>query len=270
MQTIPLENLSPAFHALFTNQLPANLRCSGILQGKASGLFLSDSAENPTWGLVYELGNGTVYWGGALNKEIVSELIETLRKHGDVLFGFFEGDPIRSLLLSAARSDSTPLRAEYMGYTLESDNRSKEVDLAALVARLPKETRIIPMTAENLPRCEWYESVLQSNGSIENFLAFGRGFLLMEGDEILAEAYSTCFQPDLAEVGILTREAHRGKGYATGLCAHLIQSYEDEGIRTYWNCAKQNAASTRLAKALGFPLEREYKLWALFRREERK
>jgi RimJ/RimL family protein N-acetyltransferase len=257
MQIIPLEKLSPAFHALFTNQLPANLRCLGILQGKASGLFLSDSAENPTWGVVYELGNGTVYWGGALSKEIVSELIETLRKQGDVLFGFFEGDPIQSLF---------PPQPDYMGMTLESENRSKEVDLSKLIARLPEQSHILPMTPENLPRCEWYESVLQSNGSVENFLAHGRGFVLLEGDEILAEAYSTCFQPDLAEVGILTWAAHRGKGYATGLCAHLIQSYEREGIRTYWNCAKQNAASTRLAKALGFPLEREYHLWAWFRR----
>ncbi|MFL5804101.1 MAG: GNAT family N-acetyltransferase [Roseiflexaceae bacterium] len=57
-------------------------------------------------------------------------------------------------------------------------------------------------------------------------------------------------------------EAYRGHGYATITCARLIQACEEQGYETWWDCAKQNVASTALARKLGYQNEREYRVLA--------
>jgi predicted GNAT family acetyltransferase len=67
------------------------------------------------------------------------------------------------------------------------------------------------------------------------------------------------------EVGIITREEHRQKGYATITCAHLIRECEQQSFETLWNCAKQNVGSNALARKLGYRKAEEYRVIAWFK-----
>jgi RimJ/RimL family protein N-acetyltransferase len=65
-------------------------------------------------------------------------------------------------------------------------------------------------------------------------------------------------------VGVSTAEPYRGRGFATIACARLIEMCEKQGYKTWWDCAKQNLPSVRLAKKLGYQGEPEYRYvwWA--------
>jgi len=63
----------------------------------------------------------------------------------------------------------------------------------------------------------------------------------------------------MIEIGTITGEAYRGRGYAALTCAQLIRECEARGYRTYWNCAKDNQASAGLARRLGYQTEQEFR-----------
>ena len=55
------------------------------------------------------------------------------------------------------------------------------------------------------------------------------GLCLMQGNEIIVEAYASSFGHVTAEIGAVTHEAYRGKGYAPITCAYLIEACEQRG-----------------------------------------
>lgn len=62
------------------------------------------------------------------------------------------------------------------------------------------------------------------------------------------------------EVGMVTHEDFRRRGYASFLCAYLIEQCERQGFETYWNCNAENTPSVIIARKLGYQREREYRL----------
>jgi RimJ/RimL family protein N-acetyltransferase len=90
------------------------------------------------------------------------------------------------------------------------------------------------------------------------------GVVILHGEIIVCEAATGAPTHGLIEVGVTTAEAYRGKGFASIACARLIEMCEEEGYKTWWDCAKQNIPSVRLAKRLGYEGEPEYRYvwWA--------
>lgn len=117
-------NVTPRLAALFDPYAPAGLRCFSVLAGSDSERILTDDPHRPTWGAVWEAGDGTLYLGGAPDEAIVRHLVDILRHDGDVLVGFWSGDPLEKFL---------PPDPDYVGAALEFLDRS---DMAsAAVAR---------------------------------------------------------------------------------------------------------------------------------------
>ena len=83
---------------------------------------------------------------------------------------------------------------------------------------------------------------------------------MMRGDEILVEAYISSFGETQAEIGAVTPETYRGRGYAPIACAYLIRICEWRGYGAYWSCDVDNKASIRVAEKLGFRQERVYQV----------
>jgi len=92
------------------------------------------------------------------------------------------------------------------------------------------------------------------------------GFFLMKDDEILCEALAGPVVLGTREMGVDTSESHRQLGYATITCAKLIDTCEQQGLQTYWNCNQANIASTKLARKFGYQTEKEYKLVAWYQK----
>jgi L-amino acid N-acyltransferase YncA len=93
---------------------------------------------------------------------------------------------------------------------------------------------------------------------------WGYGLCLTKNGELLCEAFAGPAANGVIEIGVETHPHHMQKGYGRLTCAHLIHAMEQQGYRTYWNCAKQNVASIALARTLGYRDEKGYRLLAWF------
>lgn len=247
------EQVTPELNALLDPDQPAGLRAFAVLDGLIPGRILADRLPAPTWAVVQEGMDGTIFLGGQHDAATIARVVGELRQHDAVLIGLWPDDPAASLL---------PPNPDYAGGVLEWYDRPLGQGLEAYLAAVPPGCIIRPIDAEILPRCEWGDTVIRELGSAEHFFAVGLGYCLLRGDEILCESYGGPVVRGVAELGVITNEAHRGRGYATITCAYLVQAYEAQGYQTYWNTALQNLASASVARKLGYRTERAYRLWA--------
>jgi RimJ/RimL family protein N-acetyltransferase len=249
--------VTPELESLFGADMPAGLRCFAVLDGVDAGRIFASDAQPPTWGAVWERNDGTLYLSGRLDTALIAQLVEDLRREGDVLIGLRDGDPLAACL---------PPNPDYTGAVLEFTNRSGNgLGLDALLAYLPADCELRTMDAALIERSLWREETLRGWGSFETFLQRSRGACLLQGGEILAEASTGPLVHGVREMGVITHEGHRGRGYATLVSACLVRECERHGEATYWNCNAGNAPSAAVARKLGYSTEREYKLWAWFK-----
>jgi hypothetical protein len=57
-------------------------------------------------------------------------------------------------------------------------------------------------------------------------LAQGFGYCLIRGQELLSEAFAADAALGMIEIGTITAECYRRRGYAAVTCAHLIRESE--------------------------------------------
>lgn len=251
--------VTPALQALFDPGMPAGLRCFSVLAGTTHGQILTDHVDRPTWGAVQEANDGTLYLGGQIEAALLSTLVTQLQQTGEVLVGFWEGDPIAKLL---------PPNPDYVGLVLEFMERPADgADLDNILRRLPAGHEIRRADNVLLKRFLWYDDIQRHHGGAEAYLQNCLAVCLMKGDEILSEVSTGPAINGVRELGAITHEAHRRHGWATITCAYLVKWCEQLGHQTYWNCAAQNIASAKVARNLGYQTERQYHLRAWYKTE---
>jgi RimJ/RimL family protein N-acetyltransferase len=243
-----VEHLIPA-------DAPARPRALAVIDGVLTGEIWTDDPAEPTWAVAMETADGTVYAGGALTSELLADVLSGVRTaSGDFIFGFSgPRDPVRKLL---------PAEPYWRGEAIDFTERRPPSDEAALL-RPPDGVRVVPIDAELLAHTEWYADTLHAFGSVERWLELGLGFGALVGDELVAEALAGPRCRGLLEMGIVTREAHRRRGYATLASRHLAVECEARGERVWWNASADNVASIATARRIGFSVERRYDLVAL-------
>jgi hypothetical protein len=235
--------------ALFNPSDPAALRCQAILDGHAAGHIFTDHPETPSWGVLQEGAFGSLYLGGALEADLLHQLVGELRKKGEVLVGLREDDPRWRLF---------PSPVDYTGFTLEFTDREMKQDLPPL----PPEYELHRLDSSLGKQILARNLLIRMFGSIPLALEWGYGLCLLRNGELLCETFAGPSANGVIELGVETHPHHMHKGYAYLTCAHLVHAIEQLGYRTYWNCAKGNLASAALARKLGFRSQREYRLQA--------
>jgi RimJ/RimL family protein N-acetyltransferase len=251
IKQISIDQVTPALRNLFRTDEPQACRCFTVLDGVAhAGRIFCDAPANPTWSVVVEPCDNSLYFGGNVNAAIVTELFDTLRQEGDVLVGLWLDDPRHSLL---------PPNPDYDGRTLEFYDRPIGKGLDQFLHPLPEGCQIHRLNRDLIMRTEWGPNDVAAWGGVDAWEKNCFGYCLMRGDEMLSEATVGPPAIGLYEPGVFTQEAHRGKGYATIAAAHLIQEVESRGYQSYWNCAKQNVASAAIARKLGYRVKKEYR-----------
>jgi RimJ/RimL family protein N-acetyltransferase len=231
--------------------MPSGLRCFAMLNGDTAGRVLTDDLAHPMWAAVQELAyDRGLYLGGDLSMPVVRGVIERARQDGDVVFCFWPDD---------ARFAGWLPPPDYDGEAIDFTDRTG--DLAPLM-RAPEGCDVRRIDAALLRRKSDYEAIVTSYGSEMAALTKGIGYYLMQGDDILCEAFTGPPVDGMIEVGVETHEPYRRRGYATVTCAHLIQACEAMGYETFWNAAAQNAASIALARRLGYRREQPHRVLA--------
>ncbi len=248
--------LPPDVDGLFPAECPTRPRAVAVLDGVLSGRIWADDRERPTALLVMEDADGTVFGGGALAAETVAATLTGIAtRSGDLIFGFAgPDDPMRGMV---------PAEPYWSGTAIDFTERVAPVDEATgLEAALPDGARVVALDAATLPLTEWYADTLHAFGSIERWGDAGVGYAVMIGDVMVAEATAGPRCRGLLEMGVVTREPHRGRGLGTLVSRLVARACEARGDAVWWNANAGNAPSLAIARRLGFRRERAYDLVA--------
>ena len=255
MRTVSPHEVTPAITALFDTTKPTMLRAFNVLEGTTRGQILVDDRAQPRWAIVRDTIYGTLYLGVQCTPSLLASVIDHLRAQGDVGVSCWRDDPINDML---------PPNPDYDGATLSFTDRSADIDLASLRPELPASYTLVQRDEQLFTQSFDYDSTLAAFGSVEDVMRLTLGVVLLHDGLVVCEAATGAATHGQIEVGITTAEAYRQRGCATMACAKLIELCEQQGYATWWDCAKHNTASTRLARRLGYQKEREYRyvLWA--------
>lgn len=99
--------------------------------------------------------------------------------------------------------------------------------------------------------------------SASQFLEFGGGWCVEHEQALASMAFCSFRFDQLLEIGVATRPAWRGRGYALQAACVLIDACIARGLEPVWACRKENAASYRLAHRLGFEVACELPYYRL-------
>lgn len=246
--TLTTANLEPMLPA----DVPARPRAVAVVDGLLAGRVWVDDPERPRAMLVIETADGTVYGGGDLARDAVADALSGVEaKSGDLIFGFRgPDDPMRELV---------PGEPYWRGEAIDFTNRQPHPE----VSGIPDDVEIARIDAALLARTEWAEDMLHAFGSPERWEELGVGRAVIAGDELLAECLAGPRTRGLLEMGVITREPFRGRGYGTLVSRLVAEACEAAGDRVWWNANAGNEPSIRIARRLGFRRERRYELVAL-------
>jgi hypothetical protein len=259
---IPLIEISPAqvtalFKAHFHPRDPAGLRCLAVLEGIRAGKIIVDDPQKPNWLVVYENTFGTIYPEGEIGPDTLFKIITHLRSEKMVLLGLWPDDQ---------RWEIVPPDFDYEGRVLDFYDRAQDGRLQTIIDQVPDGCELHPVDADLIERSVNRDAHFSGYSSREEALNDLMGFFLMKSDEILCEALAGLVILGTREMGVDTPESYRRRGYASITCAKLIQTCEQQGLQTYWNCNRANTGSLKLAHKLGYQTEKEYKLVAWYQK----
>jgi RimJ/RimL family protein N-acetyltransferase len=250
MLTITPIEVTPVILALFDLTKPTMPRAFNVLEGVNTGQIVVDDPGRPTWAAVREATYSSLYFGGALDQATVTALVTHFFQFGGLGIGAWPDDPLNLLL---------PHNPDYDGFTLYFPERSPQVDLRPLIMPLPAGYSLLERDALWFTQSFDYESTLAAFGTVENVMRHTVGVCVVQGDTLVCEAATGAPTHGRIEAGVTTHENHRQRGFASLACARLIELCEARGYSTWWDCAKQNTPSVRLASRLGFQNGREYR-----------
>jgi RimJ/RimL family protein N-acetyltransferase len=250
MRTITSAELTPAIVALFDLARPTMPRAFNVLEGTAHGHILVDDRLAPTWALVRDAIYGTLYLAGEFTPSLLADLVEHFRQHGEVGIGCWPDEPLNAML---------PANPDYDGTTLYFTNRSPT---PIAVPPLPPPYQLALRDGALFNQSFDRDATLASFGTIDDVLRLTLGVVVLHNGIVVCEAATGAATHGLIEVGVTTAPEHRRKGLASIACARLVELCEAQGYATWWDCATQNSPSVRLARKLGYQVEREYRyLW---------
>lgn len=123
--------------------------------------------------------------------------------------------------------------------------------------RIPSGFHLQPMDATLAEKI----GVQASWASVDDFLANGLGFALLDGDEIVSACHSVFASRERFEIDVHTEEKYRQRGFAMLVASAFIEACLARGRHPNWECFWENDASTMLAGKLGFSAKPDYPVW---------
>jgi RimJ/RimL family protein N-acetyltransferase len=103
--------------------------------------------------------------------------------------------------------------------------------------------------------------VLASWASINDFLANGIGFALLDGENISSVCKSAFTSRERVEIEVHTAENYQRRGFAILTASALIEECLRRGKQPNWECFWKNEPSSALAGKLGFTALQDYPVY---------
>ena len=233
---------------LFDPDLPNRPMLESVQAGRNPGWVFADAEGRPTAAVVVS-NYGFTYVGGRLDRALLDFALDRAAPAADALVIC----PAEGALALTGSTD--------VGRTIDRIEFSCLEPTCDAPPALPGGIALRPMTLGLLDQCLWKSEVLADCGTLQRFLEIGFGVCAVRGGLVVAEAYASVPGDRAYELGAIVRPELRRQelGYAT--CAALIDECRRRGHATIWSCHRDNEASARLARKLGYRSERPYQFW---------
>ena len=220
---IKLPPYDPKLQTLFDLDIPNSPALWAVLKGVYAGAALVDDERDPSQ-CVLRTDTALTYFSQKTYQAFLDEAIAKFRGAGPVWLVWPHGTTLSPPYLDDA---VVVPRVEFCDCDPVSET------LIDLRQQLPEGCRIRNLDTALFHRCEWRDEMAFYGGGFEHFLIHGLGVCMLQGDEIIVEAYASALGKTRAEIGAITRENHRGRGYAPIACAATISSSGPETMLSF-------------------------------------
>ena len=224
----------------------------GALEGTLAGRVFVDDPERPTAAMLVQAFG--YYVAGDPGATALRRFIADAPAEAEI-FARMYGYVATNVPLARALLDDHAGRLRVIarrGYRWEGDEAAE-----AALARwrgVPPGIALRPLDralAERVDR-ELRQSIASFWGGYDRFLTGGFGFCAFAGEELAAVAYAAGIGGGEANIDVFTAASFRRRGLAARVCAAFIDHCRANGLVATWDTDSDNAASARLATALGF------------------
>lgn len=236
----------------FAARPPANApMLQAFLDRRAPGHAYVNDARAPT-ACVIAMHHRFVFFGGEVSANFYESALRELRRSQTLHVVASSSGP---RLPRRPAPDEEVQRLEFS--RRHDPERARVRAIQRTSASLGEVRRI---DAALFGRCRWRDEIVRLMGSEREFHMHGIGYGLLVDGRVMAEAYGCLWTGERVELAVTTQPEARGRGYATAVCAHLIDTCEAVGFATYWSCDADNEPSVRLATKLGYEEPHAYRL----------
>jgi RimJ/RimL family protein N-acetyltransferase len=247
-----------------------NLNCMAVIAGINPGRIWVDSKEKPTSGLLVDnvwafflAGNpNNSEFNASIRKILKDELFPIAKDQEKITYGewiiYFESqDWLDKIENELGIKDPVPeKRYHYLFEKMLIPNWREKIP-KGFVMRKMDESLLKQEKLENLDDAKGW--ITSHYGSKEKFLELGSGFCLVENDEKIASwCVSDWSEGNRIEIGIVTANEYRRRGFATLCTAAHVEYYHKKGYQIGWHCYETNEASWRTAEKVGFRRNKSY------------
>ena len=242
---------TPDLMKLFDEDSPVKSLLFSILEGRTPAEILVDDLEHPRR-CVVRSGARFTFASRDIDRDFLDRALDELRQTAGVALVC---PPDRSTRWTPPDPDVV---VERLGFR---DFDPAHAGFRETLARPLKGMEIREIDRERFDDPLWRDLLLEFSGSAASFLEHGFGLALHRGDEVLAWSYAPNRGLSTMEIGVETVEAHRGRGHATFIAAHIISRCLARSWSVAWSCETDNPASAAIARKLGFRGERTYPVY---------
>ena len=116
--------------------------------------------------------------------------------------------------------------------------------------------KVEPISANNYDRIHGNIVPIFSWSSKEQFLKNGFGFVALDGDKVIAVAFSAAVSSDEVDIGVETDENYRHQGLAKVVADRMCREIITQGKKPVWAHAITNEGSKYTALGVGFTNDR--------------
>ncbi|MFW9916868.1 MAG: GNAT family N-acetyltransferase [Candidatus Thorarchaeota archaeon] len=251
---IPEEQQKEFFH-FFKNHNRRNILATALVRSEAIGFV--DNLEHPD--IIFFSAkdrSGACFLAGNYNSPKLKEILEEISEKHFVIVPSEDWEPVLKKSWKSFRS--------FLLTDLSAENLSVEF-VRKLIKPLPEDFHLKGMdveTAEYLLQNWPNPEKIRYYGGPDEFVSDTIAFCIKEDENVVSMAAAARSSEQLTasvEIDVQTLQEFRGRGFATTVCAKLIEYCLELGIEPHWDAS--NELSLKLAQKLGYTNPKQYKAY---------
>jgi len=233
----------------------------------------TDNLDTPT--MIFASDGSYGYFDGIVTDDFIQECIEQIIRDTGRITIIPHGKYIQKAIGSYLRNRSIKdgIIIESKEYNVSTNKRFlmepangmlDKFRLGYYLSLLPKNMSMVAIDASLFKKIKIDKEVdflLEQYESYEVLSSIGQGYVILDGDIIVAGAVPYSKFSNGIEVEYMTREAYRGNGYATIVAARLLTYCLENNLEAVWDAA--HLASVSVAEKLGYTLAKEYEAYTI-------